>query len=427
MGSESDYHAAWVPGGSMSRSAFIIYSHSDSSLAERLANDLRRHSVDVWIDKWKIQVGDSIVAKINQGLGSRDFLIVILTAASIESRWVNLELDAAIVRQLDERGVSVLPILADDSAIPPLLKGKRYADFRGNRYHLGLSEVLEVIDAGQPSLVDVNAHLWLADYDADRDEVMSRARRLGIRRIIASGCSGPESWHRSLAIADRFGGAYASLALHPDHGAEDLSSLEHFVKHPKVVAIGDAQIREVLGPNNKTADVDYQRRLMIHHLALADKYDLPLVVELQDHEFSAEDVFVEIIKEQDPRIPIVVQVPQWERLDFYLDRGFYFLVNGMITFPRADSLRTKLAEAIPLDRVLVGSDCPWSAPVPQRGERNEPMLINVVAEEVARILTTTTDEVCSVTTATAERVFRFAAHDERHRAAFTRNFWKTHG
>jgi hypothetical protein len=125
--------------------AFISYSHKDAPFVDRLAEDLVAGGVGVWLDRWKIMVGDSIADKIQTALHESDYLLLVLSPHSVSSPWVHDELNAARVRQLESRRVVVLPILYQDCDIPPLLKDKRYADCRGARYEQGLRELLAVL------------------------------------------------------------------------------------------------------------------------------------------------------------------------------------------------------------------------------------------------------------------------------------------
>lgn len=108
---------------------FISYSHRDRQFAETLANSLSRDGVSVWYDNWRIHVGDSIVRKIQQGLSSSDFLVILLSRNSTESKWVEQELNAATIRNIESEGVFVLPVLIEKCQIPTFLSDKKYADF----------------------------------------------------------------------------------------------------------------------------------------------------------------------------------------------------------------------------------------------------------------------------------------------------------
>lgn len=114
------------------RKVFVSYSSEDRQFATELVINLQRAGVSAWYSECEIAIGDSIIKKIEQGISTADFLIIILSAASTTSKWVREELDAGITIGI-ERGAFVLPLLLSDCEIPPLLKARRYADFRDDR------------------------------------------------------------------------------------------------------------------------------------------------------------------------------------------------------------------------------------------------------------------------------------------------------
>jgi len=130
---------------SQSPQVFISYSHKDRQFAQNLANSLTRDGVSVWYDDWRIHVGDSIVRKIQQGLASSDFLVILLSRNSTDSKWVEQELNAATIRNIESQGVFVLPALIEKCQIPPFLSDKKYADFTRNP-SLAYQELLAAID-----------------------------------------------------------------------------------------------------------------------------------------------------------------------------------------------------------------------------------------------------------------------------------------
>lgn len=123
---------------------FISHSSSDKDFAIKLAHELKSHNINVWLDKDKIKVGDSIVKKISEGLEETEYLILILSKKSIQSKWVESEWVAKYWDEIENEKVSLLPVLLEDCEIPQLLKGKKYADFRNN-FKNGILELLEVI------------------------------------------------------------------------------------------------------------------------------------------------------------------------------------------------------------------------------------------------------------------------------------------
>lgn len=124
------------------RSVFISYSSNDRSFAARLASDLKANGLRVWYDQWVLKVGDSLIDKIGRGVSNNDYLVIILSKSSIASEWVRKELNTALVREVRESRVIILPVLIEDCAVPAFLSDKVYADFRHD-YGLGLRKLLD--------------------------------------------------------------------------------------------------------------------------------------------------------------------------------------------------------------------------------------------------------------------------------------------
>jgi hypothetical protein len=111
---------------------FISYSRGDSDFVDRLAQNLvmRRHHI--WIDRWELNIGDSLISKIQRALTDSDAILIILSKSSVESEWCKKELNAGLIRELEEKRVLVLPCVIDDCRIPLFLREKLYADFRND-------------------------------------------------------------------------------------------------------------------------------------------------------------------------------------------------------------------------------------------------------------------------------------------------------
>jgi hypothetical protein len=125
--------------------AFLSHTSADKTTARRLALALAQAGVDVWLDEWEIRVGQSISHKIEDGLTQCDYLILLLSPAAVESRWVAGEWRAAFWREMDSGKVVVLPVLASKCAIPPLLRDKKYADL-SESFDRGVKELLDGIE-----------------------------------------------------------------------------------------------------------------------------------------------------------------------------------------------------------------------------------------------------------------------------------------
>lgn len=154
---------------------FLSYSHSDSAFAEKLAAHLVDEGARIWVDKWELRVGDSIVERVQEAVGGADAVLVVLSPDSVESQWCKKELATGLVRELDEKRVVVLPILYRDCEIPPFLRDKRYADFRES-FDEGLKETLEAVagvmseDLGRTSGPDYHTD-WAIDWGVSEEGV----------------------------------------------------------------------------------------------------------------------------------------------------------------------------------------------------------------------------------------------------------------
>lgn len=113
-----------------SKKLFLSYSNEDKQVALHLANKLKNAGLNVWFDAWGLKVGDTIVERIDEAVSASDVLLVLMSKTSVNSHWVQLELEAFLGRQLNDRAVTIIPILLEDCNIPPLLANKKYLDLR---------------------------------------------------------------------------------------------------------------------------------------------------------------------------------------------------------------------------------------------------------------------------------------------------------
>jgi hypothetical protein len=148
---------------------FISYSHSDAQFAHTLAANLfKAASTPVWVDEWELNVGDSLIQKIQEAIDKASALVVVLSKASVESEWCKKELTAGLVRELEERKVVVLPALLEDCQIPLFLRDKKYADFRKD-FDTGLQDMVNalarVTNADQSRAEQPDGHIdWSSDW-----------------------------------------------------------------------------------------------------------------------------------------------------------------------------------------------------------------------------------------------------------------------
>lgn len=123
---------------------FISYSHADKKKVNVLAAYMVKQNASIWIDTWELNVGDSIIQRIQEAITKSDALLVILSKASVESEWCKKELSTGLIRELDEKRIVVLPVLLEDCEIPLFLRDKKFADLRAD-FDNGLSEIMDAI------------------------------------------------------------------------------------------------------------------------------------------------------------------------------------------------------------------------------------------------------------------------------------------
>ena len=146
---------------------FISYTHNDKAFVDGLAHQLVRHHVNVWLDRWELNIGDSIVDKIQEAIDESSALLVILSKASVDSEWCKKEISGGLLKELEEKRVFVLPVLLEECEIPLFARGKLYADFR-NSSDDGLRVVLEgVAKITNPNLARFKEPEYHIDHGMD--------------------------------------------------------------------------------------------------------------------------------------------------------------------------------------------------------------------------------------------------------------------
>jgi len=240
-------------------------------------------------------------------------------------------------------------------------------------------------------LTDSHAHLDFAQFDADRDAVIERARGAGLTAILNVGTSLASS-KAAVALAEKHDFIYAAVGFHPHDAklvnARVLDQLRVLTRHPKVVAIGEIG----LDYYRDLSPLPAQRQAFVDQLVLAAELELPVIV----HSREAHDDVMEALRGWNGTGVLHSYSGGPERLEEALELGFYVSISGPITFPSADRLR-EVAAAAPLERLMVETDCPFLTPVPRRGRRNEPALVRYVVEAVAQARGTRAEVVAQAT------------------------------
>lgn len=274
-----------------------------------------------------------------------------------------------------------------------------------------------------PELIDTHTHVNFQAYKADADEVIERALDAGVWMINAG--TKFETSRAAVELADQYSdGVYAAVALHPIHLFEhyvDLDEeaqgfhtrgeefdLEIFkdlaTRSTKVVAIGEFGLDYYRLPENvNPAEVKkVQREVMLKHLELARAVDKPVMIHCRD----AYDELAVLLKEYyDGPGEIHCFTGTAEQALSFANMGFYIALNGIITFDKTGRSE-EVVKNLPLEATILETDAPYLAPLPFRGQRNEPAYLKHVAEKIAERKGLDYDEVAAVTTANARKLFR---------------------
>jgi TatD DNase family protein len=269
-------------------------------------------------------------------------------------------------------------------------------------------------------LIDSHAHLDSSQFNADRDAVIKRARKAGLVAIVNIGADVVSS-RAAVALSEKYKFIYATVGFHP-HGAKDvtprvLDELRALARHPKVVAIGEIGLDYYRDRSPRPV----QRRVFAQQLELATELELPIVI----HDRDANDDVIATLRDwatSSATFPPNIGGDQGgarglgvfhtysagpERLEEVLALGFYISISGPVTFPKAEKLR-EVAAKVPLERLLIETDCPYLTPEPHRGRRNEPAYVQYVAEAIARARGISPKAVAKATTDNTRRLFGFS-------------------
>ena len=253
-------------------------------------------------------------------------------------------------------------------------------------------------------LVDSHCHLDFADFDSDRDALVERARAAGVG-IMVTISTRVAKFAGLKAIAERYAGIYCSIGTHPHNAAEEpdvtADDLVRIAKaEPLVVAIGEAGLDYHYDNSPRAA----QREGFLRHIAAARTTQLPLVIHARD----ADDDIAAILEDEAGKgaFPFVLHCfssgAALARRGLAL--GGYVSFSGIVTFKRSDDLRAIAAE-VPMDRLLVETDAPYLAPVPHRGQRNEPAYVVDTAKVLADVKGVSPEALAAATTDNFHRLF----------------------
>ncbi len=257
--------------------------------------------------------------------------------------------------------------------------------------------------AGMAEVIDTHAHLDEPSLRQELDEILDRARQNGVVAIVTIGTDAASS-ERSVLLAEQYPEVFVAVGIHPNYvveaGPADWDRICELAQHPRVVAIGETGLDQYWDKAPLALQQDYFRR----HIELSAAVGKPFIVHCRDAEREVVDLLTQLAGASPLRGVMHSHCASVEATARCRELGLWFSFSGMVTFKKNAALRDLVA-SLPGDRWMVETDCPYLAPEPHRGKRNEPAFVRHVAEVLASHQQRSAEEVAAATTATARQFF----------------------
>ncbi len=253
-------------------------------------------------------------------------------------------------------------------------------------------------------LVDSHCHLDMLDlqsFEGGLDGVLAAARDLGVGHMLCVSVN-LEDYPDMLALVEGCDEVTVSVGVHPNEQGghdPDPAELVELAAQPRVIAIGESGLDYF----RSEGDLDWQRQRFRNHIAAAKQCGKPLII----HSRDAKEDTLRIMKEEGASAARGVMhcfTGDWDMAQRAIDMDFYISFSGIVTFNSARELK-EIAQRMPLDRMLVETDCPYLAPVPHRGKPNQPAYVRHVAEHIAELRGETLERIASATTENFKALF----------------------
>ena len=262
-------------------------------------------------------------------------------------------------------------------------------------------------------LVDSHCHLDYNDFEEDFEDILQRAKENGVTAMLNAGNNIGEL-DKQLALSAKYPFIYTAVGVHPHNAGEykDIKATDFIAQtsHKKVVGIGECGLDYYYD----YAPKETQIRIFREQIIAAQETELPLIIHTRD----ADEDTISILKEMYEQKPFTGEIHCFSSskklADFALSIGFYISASGILTFNKSQDIRDIFA-TIPIDRLLVETDAPFLAPIPQRGRRNEPAFVKYTAERLAQIKDIPFAELAQITSDNFYRLFRKASDKGRYK------------
>ena len=250
-------------------------------------------------------------------------------------------------------------------------------------------------------MIDTHSHLFDEAFQEDLEECLKRCKEAHVNKIVLVGFS-KKTNQQAQEYSKKYPIFYATAGLHPSEAdsnyVQALAELEDFIQEHKVYAIGECGLDYHYGKNN----VEEQKKLFRGQIELSIKYHLPLIIHMRD---ATQDTY-ELIKEYAGKVFGVMHCysGSYEMALEFIKLGFYISLGGPVTFKNAKESK-RIASLIDLQHLLVETDCPYLAPTPYRGTRNESSYVQYVVQEIAELRNMQKEDVEKITASNAIKLF----------------------
>lgn len=251
-------------------------------------------------------------------------------------------------------------------------------------------------------IFDTHAHYDDDAFDNDRDVLLSGMKDAGVEYIVNVGASMASS-ERSVALAEKYPFIYAAVGVHPDEvgelNDEKIEQLRIWANHEKVKAIGEIGLDYYWDKEQH----DLQKHWFMRQMELANECKLPMIVHSRE---AAKDTLDMVIAAKPLELSGIIHCYSYsvEQAREYLNMGYYIGIGGVLTFKNAKKLK-EVAEYAPLSQIVLETDCPYLAPVPYRGKRNDSSKLYLAAEELAAIKQMPVEEVIRITNENGRKLY----------------------
>ena len=251
-------------------------------------------------------------------------------------------------------------------------------------------------------IFDTHAHYDDEQFDTDREELLKSMEAGGVGLIVNAG-STIRSWDAIVRLTEDYDFIYGSVGVHPDEAGildeQNFARMRALLDLEKIVAVGEIGLDYYWDKESH----DLQKKWFVRQLELAREKEMPVMI----HSREAAADTMEIMKEHAQGMNAVIHCYSYsvEMAREYVKMGYYIGVGGVVTFKNAKKLK-QVVESIPLESIVLETDCPYLAPVPYRGKRNCSLYLPYVAEEIAEIKGVTAEEVVRQTEENARKLYR---------------------